>query len=80
MQLYFIAAVSQDDVTENLDLFVWGKSLTEALIYWRNYYDADSSVVPDNVFVVPHQLEGRRSGALRWGTDVVSAMPKAAEP
>lgn len=73
MKLYFIAAVSQDDIRDSLDLFVWCKTSTEAVIYWRNYYDLDRLVSPDNIFKVPcEHPDGQRAGALRWGIDIVA--------
>lgn len=73
MQLYFVAAVDQNDIENNLDLFVWADSYTEVLIYWRNYYELESPLKPDNVFIVPcDRPDGQRKGALRWGHELVS--------
>lgn len=71
MKLYFIAAVAQDDITNNLDLFVWANSHTEAEIYWRNYYAFSDGERPDGIHIVPcDRPDGQRPGALCWGTDI----------
>lgn len=73
MKLYFIAAVSQDDITHNMDLFVWAKHPVQAVALWQDHYEIeDKQVQPDKVFIVPcDRPDGQQAGVLRWHVDVL---------
>lgn len=75
MKLFFIAAVSQDDLEHNLDLFVWARHPMQAVALWQEYYEIEDTLVqPDKIFIVPcDRPDGQQAEALRWGVDVVEA-------